>query len=103
VKYAKLDGRSVKEVKTMDELAEVYGRNNNRHIGDDEKDGVRVSTVFLGIDHGFGDRPLWFETMIFGGPHDEYQERYETYEQAEEGHKRALELAYSTAESGDKE
>ena len=31
--------------------------------------GVRVSTVFLGLDHSFGGGdPLWFETMIFGGP-----------------------------------
>jgi hypothetical protein len=40
---------------------------------------VSVSTVFLGIDHGFRcDRglPVLWETMIFGGPHDGYQNRY---------------------------
>ncbi len=56
--------------------------------------GVDVSTVFLGIDHAFGGGPpLLFETMIFGGPHNEYQERYSTWEEAEAGHKRAVELA----------
>lgn len=30
-----------------------------------------VSTVWLGIDHATGDPPLIFETMIFGGEHNE--------------------------------
>jgi hypothetical protein len=53
-----------------------------------------VSTVFLGLDHNhFGDGPpILFETMIFGGEHDQYQARYETLAEAEEGHQRALEL-----------
>ena len=46
-----------------------------------------VSTVFLGLDHAFdGGTPLLFETMIFGGEHDEYQERYATWDEAEAGH-----------------
>lgn len=57
-------------------------------IGDSE-----VSTVFLGTDHAFGGgAPLLFETMIFGGKHDEFCERYSTWEEAEEGHKRAIAL-----------
>lgn len=37
---------------------------------------VKVSTVFLSLDHSWGEGPpvLW-ESMIFGGPHDGYQER----------------------------
>lgn len=56
---------------------------------------VEVSTVFLGIDHNhFRDGPpLLFETMIFGGVHDQYQERCTTWEQAEEQHKRVVEIA----------
>lgn len=64
----------------------------NRQVAWDVEDGVRVSTVFLGIDHGFGGGSLWFETMIFGGKHDGYQDRYETWEQAELGHRKALAL-----------
>lgn len=46
-----------------------------------------VSTVFLGLDHAFGQgSPLIFETMVFGGPLDGRQDRYSTYEQAEAGH-----------------
>jgi hypothetical protein len=49
-------------------------------IGDSE-----ISTVFLGMDHGFRQH-LWFETMVFGGTLDGEQDCYETWEQAEQGH-----------------
>jgi len=52
---------------------------------------ITISTVFLGLDHSFGKGPpLLFETMIFGGKFDSYQERYSTWEQAEAGHLRAI-------------
>jgi hypothetical protein len=55
---------------------------------------VEVSTIFLGVDHDFGSGPpLIFETMIFGGPHDQYQERYSTKAQALDGHARAVAMA----------
>lgn len=48
----------------------------------------RISTVWVGIDHGFGysARPLIFETMVFGGPLDEETLRYSTLEEAVHGH-----------------
>jgi hypothetical protein len=50
-------------------------------------DGSWVSTVWMGIDHSFGQGPpLIFETMVFGGPHDQEQVRYATEEAAREGH-----------------
>lgn len=59
---------------------------------------VRISTVFLGLDHSFGDGPpLLFETMIFGGKHDQYQERCSTWEEAEAMHKKACEIACGNA------
>jgi len=60
---------------------------------------VMVSTVHLGMNHNFMNDgpPLIFETMIFGGKHDQYQERYATKEQAEEGHREALRLVNSEA------
>jgi hypothetical protein len=49
--------------------------------------GCEVSTVFLGLDHGFGSGPpMIFETMVFGGPLDQEQERYSTWDEAEAGH-----------------
>ena len=60
----------------------------DRHVADTRlDDGVRISTVFLGIDHQFGDGPpILFETLIFGGPHDQEMFRYATWAQANAGH-----------------
>lgn len=61
----------------------------NRHIGDTIEGNVRISTVFLGSNHRFGPGPpLLYETMIFGGTRDAYQERYSTRAEAETGHAR---------------
>lgn len=50
---------------------------------------VSISTVFLVINHNFGDGPpLLFETMIFGGPEDEFQQRYFTWDEAAAGHEK---------------
>lgn len=51
----------------------------------------QVSTVFLGLDHRYGDGPpIVFETMVFwhGHPMDNEYERYETLQQAKDGHAR---------------
>ena len=59
------------------------------HIGED----IYVSTVFLSLDHSWSNKGLiLWETMIFGGEHDQYQERYTSYEDALEGHQKALNL-----------
>jgi len=66
----------------------------NRILGQDKIGDVLVSTVFLGLDHSFGDGPpLLWETMIFGGKHEGYQERYSTKAEAQAGHSKALALA----------
>lgn len=52
---------------------------------------VKVSTVFLGMDHQFGDGPpLLFETLIFGGEHDDNMQRYSTWPQAKKGHSQVV-------------
>lgn len=59
------------------------------------KDGivVEVSTVFLGLNHAWEDgTPILFETMIFGGEHDSFQDRYYTYEEALIGHLNAIDM-----------
>jgi len=47
-------------------------------------DDVRVSTVFLGLDHSFSEEgpPILFETMIFGGHFDQEQDRCATWDEA---------------------
>lgn len=66
-----------------------------RHVAFTEIDGLEISTVFLGLDHGHGftNRPLLFETMVFnkGGDEDQYMTRCTTWEEAEEMHKKAIE------------
>lgn len=58
---------------------------------------ILVSTADLEINHGFFDKDLWYETMVFGeglGEHTQslYTARYETKEQAEDEHNRILKL-----------
>lgn len=63
------------------------------HVGDTTIKGVRISTVFLGIDHACGaGPPVLFETMVFEGPLDQYCERYCTWEEAEQGHEKTCDL-----------
>jgi hypothetical protein len=54
---------------------------------------VRVSTVFLGMDHAWGgESPVLWETMVFGGKFNEDQDRCSgNREQAEAMHARMLE------------
>lgn len=62
---------------------------------------VHISTVFLGMNHRYGDgAPLWFESMIFGGKFDEEQVRYTTWAEAEAGHKKLVDkvLSYQRAQ-----
>jgi hypothetical protein len=50
----------------------------------------RVSTVWLGVDYGFGlgqTPPVIFETMIFGGLLDGFLTRYCTPAEAARGHR----------------
>lgn len=53
-----------------------------------ERGNVRVSTIFLGLDRQHGDGPpLLFETVVFGGKHDQECRRYSTWDEAQVGHK----------------
>jgi len=64
---------------------------DNRRVAKTEIGKVRISTVFLGIDHNWGDGPpILFETMVFGGELDQEQERYSTWEEAKVGHRQMV-------------
>lgn len=70
----------------------VLAFSGDRRVASEQIGDARVSTVFLGLDHSHGyGPPLLFETMIFGGEHDQHQERCSTYEQALEMHRKAVE------------
>lgn len=74
---------------------------NRWHIRSYPMQGMQVSTIFMAIDHNYGDGPpVLFETMAFSvdkngcvditepsqHPWHEYQERYTTKRRAENGH-----------------
>lgn len=86
-----LDGKVPVKCEDLMTWANWYETNyQNRHVADETIDGVRISTVFLGLDHSFyNGPPLLFETMIFGGAHNDYQDRCSTWEEAEAMHARA--------------
>lgn len=76
-------------------------RRDEKIVKKEMVNGYRVSTVFLGLDHGYPElhpnikyyKPLIFETMIFKGKSgiEEYCNRYSTWQEAEEGHEKAVE------------
>lgn len=89
-----LNGKTPVRCDDLKTWAIQYGE-SDRYVAQDMIGDARVSTIFLGIDHGYGGRPLLFETMIFGGPHDQFQDRCSTWDEAEKMHDQAVALARS--------
>jgi hypothetical protein len=86
-----LKGHTPKKVDDLLEWAQWFEK-ADRTVDKTQIGEVEVSTVFLGLDHSFGGAiPLLFETMIFGGDEDGYQERYSTWDEAVKGHQFACE------------
>ena len=76
------------------------GSGDQRIVRKDQVGDIEVSTVFLGLDHSFGrGAPLLWETMIFGGQHDGYQDRYATKAGALLGHEHAVRIAKGEEEA----
>jgi len=95
--FYKLEGNEAIPVENMEDwLVSFKGR--DRKVKSTTIGEVYVSTVFLGLDHSHTEKglPILFETMIFGGKHDGYQKRYETWAQAEAGHEQAVEKVNGT-------
>ena len=94
-RYFDMDGQPLE----MMDWATRFEDAESRVLGRDDRDGVSISTVWLGLDHSWDDGPpLIFETMIFGGDHDQDQWRYSTREEAERGHAAAVALAFGEKE-----
>ena len=87
--YYKRDGTPISDVK---EWAEE--REDKRVAEDILPDGKRVSTVFLGLNHNWGEgAPLIFETMVFPSEtewDDLDMDRYSTEKEAIKGHKKMV-------------
>lgn len=98
----------IAECHDIKEWAEFIENPKNKRVDYTEVGDCYVSTVFLGIDHGFGSgEPLLFESMVFlnrteivkapwGGSYkhnpafEEYTTRYATLEEAKRGHRRLV-------------
>jgi hypothetical protein len=64
---------------------------SKRRVALSETSEFAVSTMFL--QFGFDvdvPTPLFFETHVFGGAYDDYEEHYATYDEAVLGHKRIV-------------
>lgn len=97
-KYILVDGKPVPEPDLYKWGA--WLQTADRKIDRTEKDGITVSTVFLGLDHNWepGGKPILFETMVFGGEHDQDMAHYSTIEEARAGHKQMCEMVFKKLE-----
>jgi len=50
----------------------------------------RVSTTHLILNHGYGGKNYWYETCVFWDGGSYVLDRYETQEEAEDGHKETV-------------
>lgn len=83
--YYDWDGKPI----TMEEWVELFHDNRLAltKVGGD----CTVSTVYLGLDHSWGDEaPMIFETLVSGGPMDQDMFRYSTKQEAARGHENTV-------------
>ena len=81
---------------SMAQWAILFGDKDYQRVKATEIGDVTVSTVWLGMNHQWGDGPpLIFETLVFNGPHDGEMARYSTEAAALEGHKAMCEQVRS--------
>ena len=95
-----LEGKVPKEINDVEEWAKWF-TSDNRTVKKTEGTismtgaqlgNITISTVFLGMDHGFnGEEPVLFETLVFGGPCDGDMDRCSTWEGAEKMHEKMIE------------
>lgn len=89
-----LEGRTPVPVDWMTWAKWFETADDKRVVGKSDFGDARVSTVFLGLNHRWDDGPpLLFETMIFGGEHNDWQDRCSTWEEAEDMHQKACAIA----------
>lgn len=90
--YYILDGHTPVHVDAL-EWADFFQHANRVIERTNIDEHVTVSTVFLGLDHNFSREgpPVLFETLVFGGKFAGEMERYTTWDDAAEGHKKMVE------------
>jgi hypothetical protein len=76
-----LDGHEVREA-PLREWVSFFENTDARRVALDVIDNTSISTVFIGVDE-----TQLFETMIFGGGYSVLCWRYDTWDEAMEGHR----------------
>jgi hypothetical protein len=100
--YYDRDGRRL----TLTQWAELHSNGDYVRVAFTTVGQYDVSTVWLGLDHGWnthrGDAlPIIFETMVFDGDEDNYDRacvRYSTEAEARKGHEEMVTLIRATTE-----
>jgi hypothetical protein len=96
------DGRTPVLEENFLEWAKWFERSGeSRRVAKTAIPGVGyISTIFLGLDHGWGSRrPVLFETMsFFGEAQEDYSDRYHTWAEAEAGHAEIVAKALAALE-----
>jgi hypothetical protein len=90
--YYILEGHELR-VATWEEYVAWVGQGfeETKRVAKDTVGDAEVSTVFLMIDHNWGDGPpVLFETMVFGPDMGEPCWRYTTWDKAKAGHDRVV-------------
>lgn len=86
------DGTPISDMMTW--AKKIEDRSYKRVAETTLSNGKWVSTVWLGLNHQYGDGPpLIFETMVFKSKNDMNEldiERYSTLEEAKAGHERMV-------------
>lgn len=97
-----LDGKIPVPCDDLMEWGKHFKDHGKRRVASDQiTPDIKVSTVFLGMDHQWGQGPpLLFETMVFGGPMHDETDRYSTWEDAEDGHRRMVERVKNAIKAG---
>lgn len=86
--YYILRGKEIVETHDLLEWGRMFEDREARRVARTGNDDHFVSTVFLGMDHGFGDGPpLIFETMAFLDGNEEDMTRSSTWAEAEQQHR----------------
>lgn len=72
-----------------DRFMELQAKESYRVVKQEEVNDFYISTIWLGLDHGFGQsEPMIFETLVFTNDGIQGEMfRYSTLDQAVKGHK----------------
>lgn len=94
MKYYILKDKHVVEAKNLLEWCSWFEHSGERILRKSKFSDIVVSTVFLGIDHNFTGKgpPVVFESMVFGGQHDQLCRRCCTYPEALQQHNELVQL-----------